>query len=104
MLHRIVRIIPHRTTLTTWFAPFLAAALVSLGLLSLTPKLHAADELTSKSRMAILRGLIAEFCTVRIGLPLGEKGAVLDSEGQIDQTSLTKEITQNGTAVKQDTM
>src|SRR5690348_1112834 len=105
MQHRIVRVIPQRiTSLKPWLAPLWSILLASIFGLLLSPRLPAADELTPKSRMAILRGLIAEYCTVRVGLPLGEKGASLDSEGQIDQSSLTREISQNGTAVKQDTL
>lgn len=79
-------------------------SLIALACLALTPaRLPASDGLTSKARMSILRGLIAEFCTVRVGLPLGEKGLELNSEGVIDKTSLTKELAQNGTAIKENT-
>jgi hypothetical protein len=53
--------------------------------------------------MTILRGLIAEFCTVRVALPLGEKGLELNSAGEIDQSSLGKELRQNGTAIRENT-
>ena len=53
--------------------------------------------------MAILRGIIAEFCTVRVALPLGEKGLELSSDGDINKASLTKELSQNGTAIKENT-
>src|SRR5687767_6709014 len=46
---------------------------------------HAAEGLTPKSRMAILRGLIAEYGTARVPLPLGEKGVSLSTAGELDQ-------------------
>jgi hypothetical protein len=102
MLHQIVRAVSSiQFIFTKPFVVFLAMALLYTSNSSTS---HGADELTAASRMAILRGLIAEYCTVRVGLPLGEKGVILNQEGQIDQTSLTREITQNGTAVKQDTL
>ncbi|MSO20768.1 MAG: hypothetical protein EXQ56_09970 [Acidobacteria bacterium] len=63
--------------------------------------LRAAEGLTPKSRMAILRGLIAEYCTTRVALPLGEKGVELSTAGEIDQESLTREMAQNGSAAQQ---
>jgi hypothetical protein len=102
MPHQIVRAVS--STLSMFTKPIVAPLATVLLCISAAPILHGADQLTAASRMAILRGLIAEYCTVRVGLPLGEKGIILNQEGQIDQTSLTREISQNGTAVKQDTL
>lgn len=60
--------------------------------------LFAAD-LKPKSRMEIMRGLIAEYATVKAPLPRGEKGLFLNTSGAIDQEKLRKEITAEGTAV-----
>ena len=58
-----------------------------------------AKDLMPKSRMNIMRGLIAEYATVKAPLPRGEKGLFLKSDGEIDKDKLTKEITQEGTAI-----
>jgi hypothetical protein len=82
----------------------IAPSLVLAWVLLAATSLPAADGLTPKSRMAILRGLIAEFCTVKVALPLGEKGITLSNEGQIEQTNLTRELAQNGTAVRENSL
>jgi len=56
-------------------------------------------DLKPRSRMDIMRGLIAEYATVKAPLPRGEKGLFLKSDGQIDQENLKKEITAEGTAI-----
>jgi len=61
-------------------------------------RLFAAD-LKPKSRMNLMRGLIAEYATVKAPLPRGEKGLFLKADGEIDQEKLRKEITAEGTAV-----
>lgn len=71
--------------------------LLSLLAASLAPT-AAAQEMTPKARMAILRGMIAEYATLRVALPRGEKGLQLSAEGEIDQDSLMREITQHGSA------
>jgi hypothetical protein len=58
-----------------------------------------AAELKPQARMAILRGLIAEYASPKVALPRGEKGLVLKANGDVDQDSLVREITQNGTAI-----
>jgi len=61
--------------------------------------LWAAD-LKPKSRMEIMRGLIAEYATVKAPLPRGEKGLFLKADdAEIDQENLRKQITAEGTAV-----
>lgn len=62
-----------------------------------SPLLDGAD-LKSQSRVAILRELMAEFATLRTPLPRGEKGLKLKVTGEIDQESLVRELTQQGTA------
>jgi len=52
-----------------------------------------------ETRMAIIRGLTAEYANLRVPLPRGKKGLVLSSDGKVDEQSLRKEITQNGTAI-----
>ena len=59
-----------------------------------------ASDLKPQSRMAIVRGLIAEFASAKTPLPRGEKGLFLKTDGQIDQERLRREITQHGTAVQ----
>jgi hypothetical protein len=61
-------------------------------------RIFAAD-LKPRSRMNIMRGLIAEYATVKVPLPRGEKGLFLTSDGDVDQEKLRKEITAEGTAV-----
>ena len=56
-------------------------------------------DLKPKSRMAIMRGLIAEYATAKSPLPRGEKGLFLKADGEIDDERLRREITQEGTAV-----
>ncbi len=76
---------------------FLAFSLL-FSLLALRP-LATANDLKPRSRMAIIRAMVAEYGTLLSALPRGEKGLFLKVDGQIDNDSLTKEITQNGTAV-----
>ena len=58
------------------------------------------ENLKPKSRMAIMRGLIAEYATTKSPLPRGEKGLFLKvADGEIDTELLQKEITREGTAV-----
>ena len=75
---------------------FMVAALV-LGFAS--PSGIFGDELTPQSRMDIIRGLMAEYATVKVSLPRGEEGLRLDTDGKTDDKSLLHEITQNGTAI-----
>ncbi len=49
--------------------------------------------------MAIIRGLTAEYATVKVSLPRGEKGLMVDTQGAVDEAALLREITQNGTAI-----
>ena len=49
--------------------------------------------------MDILRSLTAEYATLKVRLPRGNKGLMLNAAGQVDQESLTHEITQYGTAL-----
>ena len=58
-----------------------------------------AADLKPASRMAILRGLVAEYASVLAPLPRGEKGLRLNSGGEIDREKLTHELTQEGTAI-----
>jgi len=58
-----------------------------------------AGDLKPRSRMNIMRGLIAEYATVKAPLPRGEKGLFLNANGDIDAEKLKKEITAEGTAV-----
>lgn len=60
--------------------------------------LFSAD-LKPRSRMSILRGLIAEYATVKVPLPRGEKGLFLNSSGEVDEQKLKEEITAEGTAI-----
>jgi hypothetical protein len=72
----------------------------SLGfsLLALRPVAFTND-LKPQSRMALIRAMVAEYGTLLSPLPRGEKGLFLTVDGQINNDNLTKEITQNGTAV-----
>ena len=56
-------------------------------------------DLTPGSRMAIIRGLMAEYATVKVSLPRGDKGLMVDTQGAVDEAALLREITQNGTAI-----
>ncbi len=59
-----------------------------------------AKSLRPESRVWILRGLLSEFVTLRKGLPRGDKGLPLDTQGKIDEQELTRLITNNGIAVR----
>jgi len=58
-----------------------------------------AGELTPASRVAILRGLVAESGLLLSPLPRGQKGLRLKVGGEIDRESLFHELTHEGTAV-----
>ena len=58
-----------------------------------------AADLKPRTRMEIMRGLVAEYATVKTPLPSGEKGLFLKADGEIDQDNLRKEITKEGTAL-----
>ena len=77
------------------FRFFLAAAL--LGGIT-RPAIILASDLKLQSRLSIVRGLTAEYATLKVPLPRGKKGLVLSANGQVDEESLQHEITQNGTA------
>jgi hypothetical protein len=74
-----------------------AACAIALAFQFVHP-LRAAD-LKPASRMAIVRGLVAETATVLAPLPRGEKGLRVSAEGGIDREGLGHEILQEGTAV-----
>ncbi|HWP84065.1 MAG TPA: hypothetical protein VNN17_02655 [Terriglobia bacterium] len=61
--------------------------------------LASAADLKPATRMAILRGLVAEYAVLRTPLPRGEKGLRLSTNGAIDREALLHELTQQGTAV-----
>src|SRR5437016_635174 len=74
---------------------FLSGALL-LGIA--LPSALLSSDLKRESRMEIIRGLTAEYATARIPLPRGKKGLLLDADGKVNEESLKREITQNGTA------
>jgi len=63
-----------------------------------------AKDLMPRSRMDIMRGLIAEYATVKAPLPRGEKGLFLKTDGEIEVEKLKKEITAEGTAIPPDVL
>jgi len=76
----------------------LAIASILLFILSFSIPSRAA-ELKPASRMAILRGLVAEYGALLAPLPRGDKGLRLSAEGAIDNEALLHELTQEGTAI-----
>lgn len=72
--------------------------LAALLAISTAAPLKAAG-LKPQVRMAIIRGLTAEYATLKVPLPKGKKGLILESSGVVDQQSLQREIANNGTAV-----
>ncbi|MBI3895564.1 MAG: hypothetical protein HY313_06505 [Acidobacteria bacterium] len=76
---------------------FRFCVIAALGFLATTAVLRA--DLNPESRMAILRKLTAEYATLKIPLPRGEKGLIMKSSGEVDEKSLKQEITQQGTAI-----
>ncbi|MBI4460085.1 MAG: hypothetical protein HY648_08515 [Acidobacteria bacterium] len=72
----------------------LAALVVTNGAVAL---LRA--DLKPESRVAILRGLVAEYATLKVPLPRGERGLLLKESSGVDEKSLQREITQQGTAI-----
>ena len=79
--------------------PFLLVAIVALA--GVTGR---AQDLKTSSRMTILRGLVAEYGSVLVPLPRGQKGLTLKVDGGIDQDALLHEITHEGTAVPAKTL
>src|SRR5438046_10531572 len=61
-------------------------------------------DLKPASRMAILRGLVAESGTVLTPLPRGQKGLRVSPDGGIDRDGLVHELTQQGTAIPSNTV
>ena len=52
----------------------------------LTPLLHAADKLTEQDRIELMRGLVAEYATVKQLLPRVQEGALpFESTGSFDK-------------------
>ena len=66
---------------------------------ALLPSLSWGSQLKPSSRLAIVRALTAEYATSKVPLPKGENGLFLKTNGEVEQKSLTEEITKNGTAV-----
>lgn len=62
------------------------------------PLLSFASGLKPAARMELVRGLTAEYASLKVPLPRGKKGLVLFADETIDEQSLQHEITQNGTA------
>ena len=73
----------------------LAALLVAI----LTQGVVLGADLKPESRLAILRGLVAEYATLKVPLPRGENGLLLKASGEVDEKNLKEEITQQGTAI-----
>ena len=76
----------------------LVIASILMFVLRLSLPLQAAD-LKPASRMALLRGLVAEYGVLQAPLPRGDKGLRLDVGGDIDRAALLHELTQEGTAI-----
>lgn len=64
------------------------------------PKGRAQRPLREESRIWIIRGLQAEFATVRKPLPRGTKGLPLNSDGTVDEQELQRRTLGNGTAIR----
>ena len=58
-----------------------------------------AAELKPASRLAILRGLVAEYGALQVPLPRGDEGLRLSAGGEVDREALLHELTQEGTAI-----
>jgi hypothetical protein len=77
---------------------YLAVPLLLLCVLAL-----AADDKTTlqpKSRAYIVRGLLAEYASVKQTLPLGSEGLKLKTDGTVDERSLQIQLTNFGPAVR----
>jgi|SRR5579862_583494 len=59
-----------------------ATALLAL---FLTPLAHAADKLTVQDRIELMRGLVAEYATVKQFLPRSKKALPFESDGTFDK-------------------
>src|SRR5262245_33574741 len=79
-------------------------AIVGLALVTAAPRDAQSADMKPASRVAILRGLIAESATVLAPLPRGNKGLRMAAEGGVDRDSLNHELTQEGTAVQSKTI
>src|SRR5580700_8665744 len=51
----------------------------------LTPLLHAGDKLTEQDRIELVRGLLAEYATVKQLLPRSKKALPFESTGTFDK-------------------
>ena len=51
----------------------------------LTPLLHGAEKLTEQDRIELMRGLVAEYATVKRLLPRAKKALPFESTGSIDK-------------------
>ena len=82
--------------------PFsLAIALLAGGLF---PSALLASGLKPGARMELIRGLTAEYAGLKVPLPRGKKGLLLNADGRIDEQSLKHEIIQFGTASAPNTL
>jgi len=58
---------------------------VALLLISITPLLQAAEKLTEQDRIELMRGLVAEYATVKQFLPRSKKALPFESTGTMDR-------------------
>lgn len=80
---------------------FLSALGAAVWILASTP-LHAKDAdsgITGESRIAILRGVSSEYARAKVMLPRGEKGLILNGQGEYNENDLKALLMKYGPAV-----
>jgi hypothetical protein len=66
----------------------------------LVPQLTAARKLTDEDRIEIIRGLTAEYATVRIAIPRSKKALPFQNNGQWDKAAWSEAGRENGPAAR----
>ncbi len=83
------------------FAHLLLIAALPLAVLAQNQKdSQKPKAIREESKIWILRGLSAEYATLRVTLPKGDKGLSLRSDGKIDENELKQRLTDKGMAAR----
>ncbi len=78
-----------------------AALLIVLACIgALAPHALGREALTKENRIALIRGLAREIGVVKVAMPRGKRGVLIDSNGVFDKGNANEELRANGLAVK----
>ena len=61
---------------------------------------NAADKLSEKERVALVRGLTAEFASAKVMLPRSKKALVIEADGKFDKRGWDEIVRDNGPAAR----